>query len=147
MSAPRDAGLLAVARVRTVRESDSRVGLRQALAELEAAEHRVVELRRRMEVADAFGTGSAAEFLALRVSLSLLGEALVAAEQQCECTRTISDAALVRWQSDKARLGAIELLLERREAERCAERERADARELDDLATQRWLRAHTAGAA
>ncbi|MCW2856963.1 MAG: hypothetical protein JWR52_2578 [Marmoricola sp.] len=147
MSAPRDAGLLAVARVRAVRESDSRVGLRQALAELGAAQRRVDELRRRMEVADAFGTGSAAEFLALRVSLSLLGEVLVAAEQQYEGTRTISDAALVRWQSDKARLGAIELLLERRVAERRTDRERADARELDDLAAQRWLRARTAGAA
>ncbi len=147
MSARHDSGLRAVARVRGVRETDSRIGLRQALTEYRAAQDRVDELRRRMAAADTFGSGSAAEFLALRDSLRLLGEVLVAAEQECAGTRSISEAALARWRSDKARLDAIEVLLERRAAARRTEAARREARELDELAVQRWLRARTAGAA
>ncbi len=141
-----DTGLKAVARVRGVREADSRIGLRLALTEYRAAQNRVDELRHQMAAADTFGAGSAAEFLALRESLRLLGEVLVAAEQDCAGTRTISEAALAQWRSDKARLSAIELLLERRAAERRTEQARREARELDELAAQRWVRAR-AGAA
>lgn len=144
MSAPRsthsdDAGMRAVARVRSVRESDSRVGLQTALLESRSAQATVDGLRDRITAAAGFATGSAAEFLALRASLGALGDVLIAAEAHCDQTRTISEAAYVRWQQDRTRLAAIEMLLERRAAARRAEQERAEARELDDIAAQRWL--------
>jgi flagellar export protein FliJ len=55
-------------------------------------------------------------------------------------SRTVAEAALARWQSDRARLEAVELLLDRRATERRAVAARAEARELDDLATQRHRR-------
>lgn len=135
-----DAGLLAVARVRKVRESDSKIGLQTALAEQREAQARVDVLRHQLESTDAFGTGSAAEFLAVRASLQAIGEVLLVAEEQRESTGTISAAAFARWQHDRARLAAIEMLLERRAAAHRAEIARAEATELDDIAAQRWLR-------
>lgn len=135
-----DAGMRAVARVRGVRESDSRVGLQTALRESRSAQTTVDTLRGQIEEASGFATGSAAEFLALRTSLTALGEVLLTAEGHRDEARTISEAAYARWQQDKARLSAIEMLLERRAADRRAERDRAEARELDDIAAQRWLR-------
>src|SRR5690242_20135330 len=136
-----DAGLLAVARVRRVRETDSRIGLQKALAEQRTARARVEDLRTRLQAADQFATGSTNDFVALRGSLEILGMVLVTAVEELEQTRTISDAALDAWQRDRARLAAIEGLLERRSAARRTEVARSEARELDDLATQRWLRA------
>ncbi|RNL80240.1 flagellar FliJ family protein [Nocardioides marmorisolisilvae] len=135
-----DAGLLAVARVRRVRETDSRIGLQTALAEQRAAQKRVDDLRRRLHDADRFAAGSAADFVALRGSLQVLGMVLLAAVEELDQTRTISAAALEAWQRDRAKLAAIEGLLERRLAARRTEAARGEARELDDLATQRWLR-------
>ena len=135
-----DAGLLAVARVRRVRETDSRIGLQTALAEQRAAQKRVDDLRRRLSAAEQFAAGSAAEFVALRDSLQVLGMVLLAAVEELDQTRTISAAALEAWQRDRAKLAAIEGLLERRAAARRTEAARSAARELDDLATQRWLR-------
>lgn len=134
-----DAGMRAVARVRSVRESDSRVGLQTALLESRTAQGRVDDLRDRITAAGGFATGSAAEFLALRASLSALGDVLIAAEAHLDESRTISEAAYARWQHDRTRLAAIEMLLDRRAAARRAERDRAEARELDDIAAQRWL--------
>jgi len=149
VSARRDAGLAAVARVRSVRESDSRIGLQTALAEQRARQARVDEVRGRIERANRFEAGSAAEFLALRSSLEVLGDALAAAQTDRDQAATISEAALARWHADKARLEAIEMLLERRAAARQAEVARHEAHELDDIAAQRWQRAREqrAGAA
>ncbi len=135
-----DAGLRAVARVRRVRESDSRVGLQTALHEHRAAEAKVQDLRGRLAATNGFASGSAAEFLAVRASLAALGEVLISAEAERDESCTIREAAFARWQQDRARLSAIEMLLERRAAARRAERDRAEARELDDIAAQRWLR-------
>ncbi len=134
-----DAGMRAVARVRSVRESDSRVGLQTALLESRSAQTKVEDLRDRIASAAGFATGSAAEFLALRASLGALGDVLITAEEHLDESRTISEAAYLRWQQDRTRLAAIEMLLDRRAAARRAERERAEARELDDIAAQRWL--------
>ncbi len=134
-----DAGMRAVARVRSVRESDSRVGLQTALLESRSAQTTVDDLRGRIASASGFAAGSAAEFLALRASLGALGEVLITAEEHLDASRTISEAAYARWQQDRTRLAAIEMLLERRAAARRAERERTEARELDDIAAQRWL--------
>jgi flagellar biosynthesis chaperone FliJ len=48
------------------------------------------------------------------------------------------------WEERKVALAAVEHLLERRAARRRAEVARHEARELDDIASQRWLRAHGA---
>ncbi|MFL6160186.1 MAG: flagellar FliJ family protein [Marmoricola sp.] len=135
-----DAGLLAVARVRRVRETDSRIGLQTALAEQRAAQKRVDDLRRRIFVADRFASGSAADFVALRGSLEVLGMVLLAAVDELDQARNISAASLDSWQRERARLAAIEGLLERRAAARRTESARSEARELDDLSTQHWLR-------
>ena len=135
-----DAGLLAVARVRRVRETDSRIGLQTALAEQRDAQKRCDDLRRRLTAADQFAAGSAADFVALRGSLQVLGMVLLAAVDELDQTRTIAAAALEAWKRDRAKLAAIEGLLERRATARRTEVARSEARELDDLATQRWLR-------
>lgn len=137
----KDAGLRAVARVRNVRETDSRIGLRTAWQETRSAQRRVDELRGQLEQANDFSTGSAASFLALRHSLQVLGDVLIAAESDRDSSQLISDTAYARWQLDRTRLAAVENLLERRAASRRAEATRQEARELDDIAAQRWLRA------
>lgn len=136
-----DAGLAAVARVRGVRETDSRLGLRTAWDEYRAAQQRVDDLRQQLEDTSSFTAGSAADFLSLRQSLQVLGEVLIAAEDERDASQLISRTAFARWQHDKSRLAAVEMLLERRTAARRAEAARAEARELDDIASQRWLRA------
>jgi flagellar export protein FliJ len=135
-----DAGLQAVARVRAVREQDSRLGLQQAVRELRQHEEESADLRHRIERSEVFGSGSTASYLALRASLEAVGAALRAADAQAASSRTISETAYGRWQRDKSRLSAVELLLGRRAAERRAEAARKEARELDELAVQRWRR-------
>jgi len=141
---PRDAGMHAVARVRAMREQDSRIGLQQALREHRVHESRTADLRHRVENAGTFAAGSAASFLALRASLDALGQVLLAAEEETAASRVISEAAYSRWQQDKTRLSAVEVLLERRAAERRAEASRREARELDEVAGQLWQRRETA---
>jgi flagellar export protein FliJ len=135
-----DAGLRAVARVRSVREQDSRLGLQQAVRELREHEAESADLRGRIERSGVFGSGSTASYLALRASLEAVGAALRAADAQAASSRTISETAYGRWQRDKSRLSAVEVLLDRRAAERRAEAARSEARELDELAVQRWRR-------
>jgi flagellar export protein FliJ len=138
-----DAGMLAVARVRSVREQDSRIGLQQAIGEQRAHEQRAADLRQRLEGSCAFDAGSAGSFLALRTSLDALGGALRTAEDETATSRRISEAAYDRWQLDRARLAAVELLIERRTAARRAELARRDARDLDEIAVQLWQRRET----
>jgi flagellar export protein FliJ len=135
-----DAGMLAVARVRGVREQDSRIGLRQALHEQRAHEARADELRHRLDSAGTFGSGSSGLFLALRASLDALGGSLRAAEEQAAASRTVSESAYAHWQHDKARLAAVEVLLERRAEARRAEAARREARELDEMSVHAWQR-------
>jgi flagellar FliJ protein len=135
-----DAGMRAVARVRSVREQDSRIGLQQALLEQRQLEEQATDLRRRLERADVFATGSAASYLALRASLDAVGQVLHRTELDAAASRTVSEAAYARWQQDKTRLSAVEMLLERRAGVRRAEAARREARDLDELATRRWRR-------
>ncbi|HEY0904734.1 MAG TPA: flagellar FliJ family protein [Marmoricola sp.] len=139
MSGP-DAGMRAVARVRAVREQDSRAGLRQALHEQRLHEARVADLRGRLEWSASFATGSVGSYLALRTSLEALGTLLRSAEDDVTTSRTISEAAYGRWQQDKARLSAVEVILEHRAAARRAEAARGEARDLDEVATRIWRR-------
>lgn len=135
-----DAGMHAVARVRAVREQDSRIGLQQALRELRQHEAQVTSLRGRIDRSSVFATGSAASFLALRASLDALGEVLRNAEADRDASRTVSESAYARWQQDKSALSAVESLLERRARARRAEEARREARDLDEIAVQRWTR-------
>ena len=135
-----DAGLRAVARVRAVREQDSRLGLQQAVRELRQREAEAAELCARLETGTTFGAGATGSFLAMRASLAAVGAALRAAEAHAASSRTISEAAYGRWQQDKARLSAVEVLLDRRAAERRADAAHREARDLDELAVQRWRR-------
>lgn len=141
MSAEADRGLLAVRRVRDVRERDSLTGLQQAVAERRAAGTRVGDLRRRLTAADRAATGSTAAFLAARAGLQTLTAALRQAESAWEASRVLTESARAQWSADRARLEAIDLLLSRRAAQRRAEAARAEARQLDELAAQRWQRA------
>lgn len=147
-AAPEDRGMLAVRRVRSVRETDSRIGLQQAVAERRAAGARVSDLRARLSTAgrDQGSEATTAAFLAGRAALLSMSSSLREAEEAWETSRTLTDSARDRWQVDRTRLEAIDLLLERRARARRAERLRAEERELDDLAGQRWLRARNEGA-
>ncbi|MGN6250240.1 MAG: flagellar export protein FliJ [Marmoricola sp.] len=139
---PDDAGLHAVSRVRSVREQDSRSGLQQANQELAQATAQVEALEASVRrAADAAPAATADAWVAARATLVALSSRISAAREGASMSRTVAEAALARWQSDRARLEAVELLLERRAAERRTERARSEARELDDLAAQRHLRA------
>lgn len=135
-----DRGVRAVRRVRSVREQDSRQGLQQAVSERRTASARVAALRRRLAEADDFVSGTTTGFLLGRSSLQALGSALRDAEETWETSGTVVESARAQWQVDRTRLAAIDLLLARRAAMRRAEQARRDARELDDLAAERWLR-------
>lgn len=135
-----DRAIQAVRRVRSVREADSRQGLQRAVQERRTAGARVAALRRRLAGTEEFDAGTANDYLAGRASLGALGEALREAESAWEASRTVTETARAAWQADRARLAAIDLLLARRTAERAAERARREARDLDDLAAERWLR-------
>jgi flagellar export protein FliJ len=139
-SSGRDAGMKAVARVRAVREQDSRTGLQQALAEQRAQEQEAADLRGRLENARGFQSGSASSYLALRASLAALGAAVHAAEELTAVSRRISEAAYDRWQEDRARLEAVEVLMERRAAARRTELARRESRDLDEIAARLWQR-------
>lgn len=140
-----DRGMQAVRRVRSVREQDSLLGLQRAVSERKAAASQVSSLRARLLAADGFSAGTTASFLAVRSALSALSGSLTDAHREWETSKTVTALAQSQWQQDHTRLSAIDLLLERREAERRAERERRSARDLDELAMQRWLRNRDGG--
>jgi flagellar export protein FliJ len=140
MSIHPDAGMLAVARVRAVRERDSRLGLQQAMDEQRRHEQSLVELGRRLDEALRFDAGTVANFLNVRAGYHALTEQIGAATAELQTARTITESARDHWRRDKTRLSAVELLLERRSDERRAEQRRREVRELDDLIAQRWQR-------
>jgi flagellar export protein FliJ len=140
-----DAGMRAVARVRGVREQDSRLGLQQAVAEERDAVRTLTLLEDRLAAADDGTGGDLATFLAVRVGHQALAADIARSRMAVAAARTVSASAREHWQRDKTRLSAVELLLERRAEERRAERARREARELDDVVAQRWLRRRTTG--
>ena len=142
MSTHPDAGMLAVARVRAVREQDSRLGLQQAMTEQRRHEEFLVDLGRRLDEALRFDGGTVASFLHVRAGYRALTEQITAATAELASARTITESAREHWQRDKTRLSAVELLLERR-----AELQRRESRELDDIAGQRWQRQNGGDAA
>jgi len=139
-----DRGLKAVRRVREARERDSRIGLQHALATTGRREEDAARSRARLETAPAFAGGSADEYRlhALR-GAGLAGE-VARTEELLRSSRAVADEARRRWAGDRQAVRVVELLLERRAAERRAERARLGARDLDELAGQAWVRARVA---
>jgi flagellar export protein FliJ len=128
-----DRGLQAVARVRGVRERDSRAGLLQALTNLRAREAELAEREEALAEASARSFGSLAEYAATRPFLEATAQAVREAQHRLTAGTTVATEARSRWQADKTRLRAIEHLLEVR-AERAREAAlRAEAREIDDI--------------
>jgi flagellar export protein FliJ len=143
---PHDPGLRVVARVRGVRERDSRLGLATALAEEQAAGDRVTDLEQRLAAVEDHGTGSLAEFAARQRTVTALAEALGAAREAWRTARVVATAARESWHADRTRLAAVESLLERRADARALDRRRRDSKEMDAIAEELWRRGEREGA-
>ena len=128
-----DRGLQAVARVRGVRERDSRAGLLQALTNLRAREAELAEREEALAEASARSFGSLAEYAATRPFLEATAQAVLEAQRRLTASTTVATEARSRWQADKTRVRAIEQLLEARAERARAAALRAEAREIDDI--------------
>jgi flagellar export protein FliJ len=137
-----DRGLKAVELVRGVREQDSRVGLQHAIAEERAITGRLTGYRNRLTTAELPSTTTPGELISLRAALGMLGELITTTNLEASTATALSADARSRWSSDKARLAAVEHLLQVRAERRRAAADRRTAAELDDLAAQRWQRLH-----
>jgi len=139
-NAAEDRGLHAVTRVRQVRERDSRLGLMQALETARQREVTAEAKRERLAATPPFECGGTAGFVAERAALAAMATEVRVAVDEAAASRNVSDEARRRWQQDRTRLRAVELLLERRADRRRAEAERRESHELDDVAGRLWLR-------
>jgi flagellar biosynthesis chaperone FliJ len=135
-----DPGLHAVARVRAVRERDSRLGLQRAAADEQRAATEVQRLHDALAGLDGRADGDAGRFVAARAVYLGLCEALSSARRDERAAHLLTVDAAAHWRSDHARLGAVEGLLERRAEARAVEARRTEDRELDDVAGRLWLR-------
>lgn len=140
---PKDRALCAVARVREVREQDSRIGLQRALAAEEDDTATVRDARHRLTGRPGFTHGASAAFLAERGLLAAMALLIDEHQRQSDASRGVAEEARRRWQQDRTRLRAVETLLARRAEERSTERARREAADRDDLAGQGWLRRQT----
>ncbi|WP_435768372.1 hypothetical protein [Nocardioides sp. SYSU DS0651] len=137
---PDDRGLAAVARVREVRETDSRIGLQRVLADEAAVVARLTDLESRLQAAPTVGQESTSELLGRRAALAGAGVLIQESRADAALAAGITAEARVRWGADKARLSAVEHLLDRRAARRRTDAQRRADREADDIAAQRWAR-------
>ena len=140
MTAVHDPGLRVVARVRAVRERDSRLGLVTALAEEEAARTRVSDLELQLSAVGKHEAGSLSAFAARQRAVAAVSEALAAARDAWRNATIVAMTARERWHADRTRLAAVESLLERRANARLVERQRRESRELDAIAEELWRR-------
>lgn len=140
---PEDRGLAAVQRVREVREQDSRVGLQQALAEERALEQRLDSYHERLSHTEIPQVATPSELVSLQVLLQMLGTTICETRAETATAVALAADARARWAADKARVAAVEHLLERRAEARRVEADRRTASTLDDLAAQGWRRAST----
>jgi flagellar protein FliJ len=139
-AADEDRGLRAVRRVREVRESDSRFGLSVALGSVRERDAEVQRARARLETAEDFAAGSVADFRGHVDRLSGLVALESLATARAQASRTVAAEAQRRWQQDRRQVRVVDLLLERRALARAEERARREQAQLDDLASQGWLR-------
>ncbi|WGY01194.1 flagellar FliJ family protein [Nocardioides sp. QY071] len=135
-----DRGLAAVARIREVRETDSRIGLQRVLAEEAALVGRLASLESTIASAPVPATTTVSALVAARTHLAHAGILVGETRDRVATAEVVTADARARWGSDRARLAAVEHLLERRAARRRTEAERRAARDADDLAAQRWAR-------
>ncbi|MFY0407014.1 flagellar FliJ family protein [Solicola sp. PLA-1-18] len=135
-----DDGLSAVERVRGVREQDSLIGLQHSLT-TQAERHAAAEAARaRLAMLPAFQSGTGAQLLAARAVATQMADACDEARSSAETADRLTVESRGRWQDDRTRLRAVELLLQRRADVRATERRRAEDRDLDDVAGQGWMR-------
>ncbi|WP_158296488.1 hypothetical protein [Nocardioides albidus] len=135
-----DRGLAAVARVREVRETDSRIGLQRVLAEEAAVTSRLHTLESSIAQALVPAVATTAELVAGRARLADTGVLVEETRALAASAHVVTVDARARWGADHARLAAVEHLLERRAARRRTDAERRAARDADDLAAQAWAR-------
>ena len=135
-----DRGLRAVARVREVRERDSRLGLLHALGRVRDQEARVDALGIALDKAASRSFDTLHEFTASRPMLEAMAQALASAERDLDGRRAVALQAHSRWQADKAAVKAIEHLLDERSRVRAEEAARAESREIDDIVSRLHLR-------
>ena len=140
LTSGRDRGLQAVARVREVRERDSRAGLLQALSIVRTREAELAEHQRALAEASARPWGSLDEYAATRPFLEATAHAVREAQQRLAASTTVATEARSRWQADKTRARAIEHVLEVRAERARAEALKAEARDTDDIVGGRWAR-------
>lgn len=145
MSTHHDPGLRVVARVRGVRERDSRIGLVEALTEERAARTRVADLEARLGEIATHESGDVVSFVTRQQHVDALVQALAAGHVGVESAQLVALAARDRWRTDRSRLAAVESLLERRAAVRLHERRRREGRELDAVGEELWRRRRAAG--
>jgi hypothetical protein len=142
---PDDRGLAAVARVRSIRESDSRIGLRMVLAEEADAASRLADLTRTLATSAVPAEATPATLLARSTALVGVGLLVQEARAARVSAEVLSAEARARWGADRARLAAVEHLLEVRATGRRTEAAKRAARDADDLAAQRWARQQAGG--
>jgi flagellar FliJ protein len=131
----------AVARVRRAREQDSLIGLHQAVTEVGQARQHLAGLEQQLDALAGPAEVGVSDFVTRRSHMLSYGHAITAAQAAVAASANLALSAREHWQQDKTRLKAIEMLQERRVEEHRAERGRAEARELDEIATQAWARA------
>ena len=137
------AGLDAVTRVRSIREQDSLFGLNSALSDARRDRDRLDSLDSRLDSPTASPSADGQDvqsFLEARSSMLALGSAITSAQERLDTTEAVALAARSQWQHDKTQLEAISLLMERRAVELRYEERRREARDLDEIAGQRWAR-------
>lgn len=139
-----DRALGSVERVRGIREQDSRVNLQAALSAHAAHAAAVEAARLLLHRHPDFGHGTVQEFHAHRAMVTAMADDLERRRVTADASRIAAESARGRWQDDRTRLRAAQMLLERRAMARRTERERRETAELDDLAAQGWLRRHAA---
>ena len=135
-AAGKDRGLKAVARVREVRERDSRIGLLQAMASVEERQAELTRLEQALAEADATGAVGMGDYVARRQLLTAAAREVRDAEARLRASHTVAAEAQGRWQSDKARLKAIEHLLEQRALKRAEAFAQVEAKEADDIVSR-----------
>ena len=140
MTISHDRGVRAVARVREVRERDSRLGLLHALGRVRDQEANVEALAAALDEAASRSFGTLDEVTSARSMMRAMAEALQAAEDDLESRRLVALEAHSRWQADKAAVRAIEHLLDERARQRAEEAARAETREIDDIVARLHLR-------
>jgi flagellar biosynthesis chaperone FliJ len=140
VSAHHDPHLRVVARVRGIRERDSRLGLVAALAEESAAEARIASLQAQLDAVAAHESGTLASFTVRQHTVTALTEALVSARADRITAHHVALASRDKWRAERTRLAAVESLLARRSEARLVERRRRESRELDAVAEELWRR-------